>query len=68
MVPPFEIFRLEESGPIWCASVPTLEAAKAEVRLRVASTSGTYMVLSLKTRNRIVLGPDGTSEVTHLED
>ena len=68
MVPPFEIFRLDESGPSWCATVPTLEAARAEVRLRVASTSSTYMVLSLKTRNRIILGPDGTSEVTQLED
>jgi hypothetical protein len=68
MVPPFESFRLDATGPIWCATAPTLEAAKAEVWVRVASTSCTYMVLSLKTRNRVIVGPDGTSEVSKLDD
>ena len=61
MVPPFDIFRLGTTGPIGCGTAETVEAATTEVTIRAATTPAAYMVVSLKTRNGIVVGPDGSS-------
>jgi len=61
MVPPFEIFRLGTTGPIWCGTAETVEAATTEVTIRAATKPAAYMVVSLKTHNGIVVAPDGSS-------
>jgi hypothetical protein len=68
MVPPFDIFRLARTGPIWCATAIDLEAAKAQAMKRAASNPAAYIVVSLKTRNGLVVAPDGsTSTIVRLD-
>jgi hypothetical protein len=61
MVPPFEIFRLGQTGPVWCATAKDFESAKAQAMNQAASKPAAYMVVSLQTRNRVVITPDRSS-------
>jgi hypothetical protein len=61
MVPPFEIFRLCRTGPVWCATAKDFESAKAQAITQAASKPAAYMVVSLQTRNGVVIAPDGSS-------
>ena len=68
MVPPFDVFRLARTGPIWCATATDLEAAKLRALAQCATRPAAYIVVSLKTRNGLVLAPDGsTSAIGRLD-
>jgi hypothetical protein len=69
MVPPFDIFRLTRTGPIWCANATDLEAAKVQAVKQAVSNPAAYIVVSLKTQNGIVIAPDGsTSTIGRLDN
>jgi len=68
MVPPFDIFRISQTGPVWCGTAADLEAAKLQAINRAASKPAAYIVVSLKTQNGIVVAPDGsTSTIGRLD-
>ena len=69
MVSPFDIFRLARTGPIWCATATDLEAAKVQAMNQASSNHAAYIVVSLKTRNGLVVAPDGsTSTIGRLDN
>lgn len=52
MIPPFEIFRVEDGEPVWIGLAQTLEAAKSRVRSDGAKWPGEYLIVSLQTRHK----------------
>jgi hypothetical protein len=68
MVPPFDIFRISQTGPVWCGMVTDLETAKLQAMKRAENKPAAYIVVSLKTQNGIVVAPDGsTSTIGRLD-
>jgi hypothetical protein len=63
MIAPFDIFEVENAGSVvWRGTAATLEEAKARVGELAAASPGEYFILSQRTGNRIVVGPDDAGE------
>jgi len=66
MVPPFDIFRLGRTGPIWCGTAPDVESAKLQAITQSEKNPAAFIVLNLKTSDGLVIAPDGsTSPIVH---
>ncbi len=52
---PYDIFRIESSGVLWCDAVNTVETAKARIQKLADSSPGDYLILNLTTGQRIVV-------------
>jgi hypothetical protein len=46
MIPPFDIFKVENSGLRWMEAAPDLDRAKTRVRVLSASSPGEYIILN----------------------
>jgi hypothetical protein len=54
---PYDIFRIESSGVLWCGAAATVETAQDRVRELVFSSPGSYLILNQTTGQRIVVTP-----------
>jgi hypothetical protein len=61
LIAPFDVFLLEENGPVWRGYAESLDSAKATV---ATLSAGKYMIVSLKTGNRIVVSVNEAGVVT----
>src|SRR5258708_8544406 len=57
MIPPFDIFKVESSGPRWMEVAADLERAKARVKILAASSPGEYIIANQKTGEKISIKP-----------
>jgi hypothetical protein len=57
MIPPFDIFRVDDHGHLLCVetAVRTLEGAKEQVRVLGQVQPGIYILLSQKTHRKTVM-------------
>lgn len=56
MLPPLDIFRVENDGHlVWRAAAETPEAAQRRVRILMASDSGDYVIYSQETGGKTVM-------------
>jgi hypothetical protein len=62
MLPPLEIFKLQEGTYVWKAPADSLEHAKAKIKELAAKSPGEYMIFSQTTGNKLVVKPDGSPE------
>ena len=53
MIPPFDIFKVESSGPRWMEVAADLERAKARVKILATSSPGEYVIANQKTGEKI---------------
>jgi hypothetical protein len=53
MLPPFDILKMESSGPRWMEAAVDLERAKARVKVLAASSPGEYIIFNQETSERI---------------
>src|SRR5260370_39510127 len=53
MIPPFDIFKVESSGPRWMEVAADLERAKARVKILATSSPGEYIIANQKTGEKI---------------
>ena len=53
MLPPFDILKVESSGPRWMETAVDLERAKARVKVLAASSPGAYIIFNQETGLRI---------------
>jgi hypothetical protein len=59
MLPPFDIFRVEDEIPRWLETVETLDAAKTRIReLAKVWPEAEYVIFSQQTQNRISIKPN----------
>jgi hypothetical protein len=60
MIPAFDIFQTETGGQVlWREAVATLEDAKARAQELSVRSPGDYLILNLKTGDKIILRFDG---------
>ena len=57
MIPPFDIFKVESSGPRWMEVAADLERATARVKVLAASSPGEYVILNQNTGEKISIKP-----------
>jgi hypothetical protein len=43
---PYDIFRIEANGVLWCDAVTTVETAKDRIEQLADSSPGTYLILN----------------------
>ena len=56
MVPPFDIFRLDEDGSLqWLQTADNLQAAKLRIEVLALSNPGQYVIFSQKTGHKTVI-------------
>jgi hypothetical protein len=68
MIPAFDIFLMEsDGGTLWCGSAASFEEAQTQVRERVASSPGNYIILNQQTGNKLVIEcpADGRGHGSH---
>jgi hypothetical protein len=54
---PYDIFRIESNGVLWCDAVTTVETAKDCIEKLADSSPGTYLILNQTTGQRILVTP-----------
>ena len=59
---PYDIFRIESSGVLWCDAVNTVETAKDRIQKLADSSPGSYLILNLTTGQRIVVTPGSAAQ------
>ena len=58
MVPPFDIFRLEENGKVlWIGTSSSVEEAERRIAIAISLLPTSYSIVSLKTGNQRVISP-----------
>jgi hypothetical protein len=57
MIPPFDIFKVDDSGLRWLEAVADLDTAKARVRILAASSPCEYVILNQTTGEKISIQP-----------
>ena len=56
MVPPFDIFRLDNDGTLrWLQTADSLQAATLRIEVLALSDPGEYVIFSQKTGNKTVI-------------
>jgi hypothetical protein len=64
MIAPFDFFQIDASGqPLWRGFASDIETAKASI---ARLGTGTYFVISLKTRHRVEIVVDATGNAVTL--
>jgi hypothetical protein len=53
MIPPFDIFKVDDSGLRWMEVAPDLERAKARVKILATSSPGEYIIANQETGEKI---------------
>jgi hypothetical protein len=59
---PYDIFRIESNGVLWCDAVTTVETAKDRVQKLADSSPGTYLILNQTTGQRILVTPGSAAQ------
>jgi hypothetical protein len=59
---PYDIFRIESNGVLWCDAVTTVETAKDRVQQLADSSPGTYLILNQTTGQRILVTPGSAAQ------
>lgn len=59
---PYDIFRIETSGVLWCDAVNTVETARERIQKLACSSPGSYLILDQKTGHRIVVTPGSSAQ------
>jgi hypothetical protein len=62
MLPPLDIFKMEDGSYVWKAAVESLELAKSKVEELATDAPGEYMIFSQNTGNKIVVNLAGLPE------
>jgi hypothetical protein len=58
----FDVFHKEASGSVlWRAGAATMEEAKARVQEFAMSVPGDYVILNVRTGNKLLIRPDGAA-------
>jgi hypothetical protein len=53
MIPPFDIFKVDDSGLRWMEVAPDLERAKARAKILATSSPGEYVIANQQTGEKI---------------
>ena len=62
MVPPLDIFKLEQDGSlVWKGTVESLAVAKLSVAVLLETTPADYLIYSAQTGHKMVIKIDGSS-------
>ena len=59
---PYDIFRIESSGVLWCGAVATVETAQERIQQLADSSPGSYLILNQTTGHRIVVTPGSAAQ------
>jgi hypothetical protein len=54
---PYDIFRIESSGVLWCGALTTVETAQERIKKLADSSPGSYLILNQTTGQRIAVTP-----------
>jgi hypothetical protein len=54
---PYDIFRIESSGVLWCGAAATIETAQDRIQELAFSSPGSYFILNQTTGQRIMVAP-----------
>jgi hypothetical protein len=52
---PYDIFRIESSGVLWCGAAATVETAQNRIQELAFSFPGSYLILNQRTGQRTVI-------------
>jgi hypothetical protein len=59
---PYDIFRIESKGVLWCGAAATVETAKDRIQKLADSSPGSYLILNQTTGHRIVMLPSSAAQ------
>jgi hypothetical protein len=54
---PYDIFRIESSGVLWCGAAATVETAQDHIQKLASSLPGSYLILNQTTGQRTMVTP-----------
>jgi hypothetical protein len=54
---PYDIFRIESSGVLWCGAAATVETAQDRIQELAFSSPGSYFILNQTTGQRTMVTP-----------
>jgi hypothetical protein len=59
---PYDIFRIEFSGVLWCGTATTVETAQNRIQELAFSFPGSYLILHQTTGQRTVVTPGSAAQ------
>jgi hypothetical protein len=59
---PYDIFRIESGGVLWCDAVNTVETAQDRIQELAFSSPGSYLILNQRTGQRTVVRSGSTAQ------
>jgi hypothetical protein len=59
---PYDIFRIESSGVLWCGAVTTVETTQERIQKLADSSPASYLIPNQTTGHRIVVTPGSATQ------
>jgi hypothetical protein len=61
MIAPFDVFRLTEGVPIWCAAAQTFEDAEKKAKILAESDRCDHIIFDQSTGSRVMIEHDAST-------